>query len=130
MKINLIYIFLFFISCASTHNLTKVKAMEIAENFIMEQGYSDKKLDLNKTKIDSDILDQYQEPEKIIELRHNLLNSKAVYSKKLESGWIIEFEYKQTETSVLSQKTREGKGILISENGKKINMFHENILFE
>jgi len=130
MKIKLIYIFLLLISCASTQNLTKSNAIEIAENYIIKQGYAQTKIDLKKTEIDSDILDQYQTPEKVADLRHNLLNSKSVYSKKVENGWIIGFEYKNTVNKEYSKKTREGKGILISEKGKRIQMFHENILFE
>ncbi len=130
IKINLIYIFLFLVSCASIQNLSKNQAIDIAENYVIEQGYSNKKIHLNKTKIDPDILDQYQTPEKIRELRYNLLNPKAVYSKKTENGWIIGFGYTKPVKNEFSKKTKEGKGVMISENGKKVKMFHENILFE
>ncbi|MCH4554119.1 hypothetical protein [Aestuariibaculum lutulentum] len=130
INIKLIYILLIFTSCASTQNLTKNQAIEIAESYVIEQGYSDKIIDLKKTKIDSDILDQYQTPEKIAELRHNLLNSKAVYSKKTENGWIIGFEYKNEKFNEIQDGIRFGKGVLILENGKEIKMFHENIRFE
>ena len=129
MKIFLITAFLFFLSCGTTQNLNKNKAIEIAENYVLEQGYSDKKLDLNKVKIESDILDQYQTFDKIVELRHNLLYSKAIYSKKDENGWVVGFEYKNEKTNVIMNGIRFGKGVWISNNGKIIRMFHENIGF-
>src|SRR5690606_30227801 len=116
IKIELIYILLLFTSCASTQNLTENQAIEIAESYVIEQGYSDKKIDLKKTEIDSDILDQYQTPEKVAELRHNLLNSKAVYSKKTDNGWIIGFEYKYEKFNEIQNGIRFGKGVWISEN--------------
>ena len=119
-----------FTSCASTQNLTENQAIEIAESYVIEQGYSNKKINLKKTKIDSDILDQYKTLEKVAELRHNLLNSKAIYSKKTENGWIIVFEYKNEKFNEIQNEIRFGKSVLISENGKEIKMFHENIGFE
>lgn len=130
IKIQLIYILLIFTSCASTQNLTENQAIEIAESYVIEQGYSNKKINLKKTKIDSDILDQYKTLEKVAELRHNLLNSKAIYSKKTENGWIIVFEYKNEKFNEIQNEIRFGKSVLISENGKEIKMFHENIGFE
>jgi len=127
MKIEIFCVLLLFTSCASTQYLNKNKAIEIAERYILEQGYAEKKLNLKKTKIDADILDQYQTLEKIAELRHNLLYGKAVYSKQNGKIWVIGFKYKKDKSS---KKPKEGKGILISENGKKIQMFHENIIFE
>jgi hypothetical protein len=130
IKIGLIYILLLFTSCASTQNLTKNEVIEIAENYVIEHGYSDKKIDLEKSEIDSDILDQYQTSENVVELRHNLLNSKAVYSKKVENGWIIGFKYKNEKFNEILNGIRFGKGVWISENGKEIRLFHENIGFE
>lgn len=130
IKIKLIYIILIFTSCAATQNLTKNQAIEIAESYVIEQGYCDKKIDLKKTEIDADILDQYQTPEKVAELRYNLLNPKSAYSKKAEHGWIIGFEYKNEKLNEMHDGIRFGKGVWISENGKEIKMFHENIGFE
>jgi len=130
IRIELIYILLIFTSCASTQNLTKNQAIETAESYVIEQGYSDKIIDLKKTEIDSDILDQYQTPENVAELRHNLLKSKAVYSKKSENGWIIGFEYKNEKFNEIRDGIKFGKGVWVSENGKEIKMFHENIGFK
>ena len=130
IKIELIYILLIFTSCASTQNLTKNQAIEIAESYMIEQGYSDKKIDLKKTEIDSDILDQFQTLEKTAELRYNLLKSKAIYSKRTENGWIIGFEYKNEKFNEIRDGIRFGKGVWISENKKEIKMIHENIGFE
>ncbi len=129
MRIKLIYFFLLLISCGSTQNLLKNQVIEIAENYVIEQGYSDKKIDFNTINIDYDILDQYNTPEKIASLRYNTLNSKAVYSKKVENGWIIGFEYKNEKYNEVQNGIRFGKGLWISENGKEIRMFHENIGF-
>ncbi len=130
IKIELIYILLLFVSCASTQNLTKNQIIEIAQKYMIEQGYAEKKLDLNKTRIDSDILDQYRTTKEIIESRYNLLNSKAVFLKKIENGWSIGFEYKNEKFNRIENGIRVGKGLWISENGKEIRMFHENIGFK
>ena len=130
IKIELIYILLILSSCISTQNLTKNQAIKIAEIYVIEQGYSDKKIDLKKIEIDSDILERYHSPGKIAELRQNLLNSKAVYSKKTDNGWIIGFEYKNQKLNEVQDGITFGKGIWISENGKEIKMFHENIGFK
>ncbi len=128
--IALIYISLIFKSCVSIQNLTKNQAIEIAENYVIEQGYSDKKIDLKKTEINYDILEQHHTPEKVAEVRHNLLSSQAVYSYKADKGWIIGFLYKNEKFNETRDGIRFGKGVWISENGKAIKMFHENIGFE
>lgn len=69
--------FIDFYKLASTKILTKNQVIEIAEIYVIEQSSSDKKIDLKKTEIDSNILEQYQTLEKVAELRHNLLNSKV-----------------------------------------------------
>lgn len=130
IKSALIYILLILTSCISTQNMTEIRAFEIAENYVMEQGYSDKKMDLNKTKINFDVLDQYRTPEQVIEWRHNLLKPRAVYSNKVENGWIIGFEYKNEKFNKIHEGIRFGKGVWVSENGKEIFMFHENIGFQ
>ena len=130
IKIELIYILLLFIGCASTQNLTNDQAIDIAEKYVVEQCYSDEIINLEKIKIDPDILDQYQTPEKVSELRHNLLDSKSVYSKKVEHGWIIGFKYKDEKFNEIINVIRFGKGVWVSENGKEIKMFHENIGFK
>ncbi|WP_396152989.1 hypothetical protein [Flavobacterium sp.] len=129
IRIELIFILLILTSNTSIQSLSKNQAIRIAENYVIEQGYSDKIIDLKKTKIDSEILDQYQTSEEIAKLRHNLLNSKAVYSKNTENGWIIGFKYKNEKFNEIRNGIRFGKGVLISENGKVIKMFHENIGF-
>ncbi len=59
-----------------------------------------------------------------------MLESKAVFSKEDENGWLIGFEYKIAESDSTLNIAKEGKGVLVFKNGQKIQMFHENILFE
>lgn len=130
-KIKQIYILLFiFASCASTQILTKNQAIEKAESFVIEQGYSDKKINLNRVKIEHNILDQYQTLENVVELRRNLLNSKSVYVKQIKNGWIIGFKYKNEKFNEIRDGIRFGKGVWVSESGNEIKMIHENIGFD
>ena len=130
---KIIYIFcvsLLLTSCVANQKITKKEAIGLAEKYVVEQGFTDKKPDLNTTQIDLDIVEAYLEIDRIVELRYNQLDDKAIYSKKIKEGWIIGFDYKERRQRKGLKQMKEVKAVLISKNGKDISMIHENLLIK
>ena len=133
MKIKYLLLFLSLIvinsNCISQERITKEEAIKRAEDFVIEHGYAQKKLDIDSTKTYYDINEFYLSTEQIVELRHNSLIPEAIYAKKYGlNNWLVGFEFKNWPDSYLSLDTtrKEICAVIISGNGKKIEKAHQN----
>ena len=74
------------------------EAIRKAEEFVIEQGYAHKKINLDSTSTELGVLERSGfSREQVREWRYNSLIPKAVYVKKQQEGWLIGFQYTENE---------------------------------
>src|SRR5690554_1702489 len=101
--IHILIIMLLILSCGVNRNISKNKAERLAEKYLIEQGWADKEIDTNVTKVDLTGIDlNYHPLSEHLKLRYNSLIPKAVYSKRNGQNWIIGFRYNPNNRSGIS----------------------------
>ena len=78
-------------------DLTRDQAVAKAENFILENGYTDAWHWRIKNKLDHESIEWTQDRGELIKQRHNSLERKAIGARKGrkggQAGWSVAFEY-------------------------------------
>ncbi|WP_298904701.1 hypothetical protein [uncultured Psychroserpens sp.] len=127
MKIrhNILFFILIAISCGVTNGISENKAKKIAERYLIEQGWANKRLDKNSTEIDIKGLKLNGSIDEHLNLRYNTLIPKAVYSKKKDDFWIIGFRYNQNQNGIKNTDKNIGRAVKVSLNGTECHMIWE-----
>lgn len=108
--------------------ITQSEAIKLAEEFIIENGYTSEKPNESKMKFEmfeSDI-------KKVIKERHNTLQKKAFCISK-DKEWNIGFLSTNVKLKKLTTEQKngdlDGRAVKVSFDGKKINIAHKDPLF-
>ena len=117
-RILLFSIIIVLTSCG-TARLTENEAILLAEKYILEQGFTDKKVQIDSTKVDPDYVEQIMSRKGILNMRYNTLKPKAVFHSKGLRRWTVGFQNKQDTTRF--------RILRIYRNGKKIQMEHQDL---
>ena len=97
----------------------ETEVVAIAEKFIREQGYTAQTGD--KSKLVSESIEWYSNPNKTLEFRHDTLKPKAygVCPPSKKEPWLVIFQYKNPQTS-----SNTGRAVTVSLDGKNIDVAH------
>jgi hypothetical protein len=138
MKVTLILIFIFlFISCEKKSNRFKVPivkedAIKIAEQFILDNGYT--YLPPNKSKISYELFDGlYHNIDSILKNRYNILQRKAFYYSEHDDRWNIGFLY-TSNTDNMNESLEDtldlkGRAVIVMKSGKEVRLAHKIPIF-
>ena len=103
------------------------EAIHKAEEFVIEQGYAHKKIDLEFTATDLDVIERsVLNRELISEWRYNSLVPKAIYTKKQENGWLIGFRYTEEDWD-LDTTIIPLRQVIVYDDGL-IDIMHEDLV--
>lgn len=116
-------------SVRPNQNLSEKEAIELAEEFIQNNGYTSLKPD--KTKISFELFDTNLD--KVLKKRYNTLQPKAFCISKSNDRYLIGFLSASVNLNNLSPNARKsnlpGRAVIVGLDGKEIRMDHKNPLF-
>jgi hypothetical protein len=103
----------------SNTEITKNKAIKLAEQFIIDNGYTN--LPADKSKISYELLDRYDHNlDSIVKHRHNTLQRKAFCIVEDKDGWNVGFLSNVIDLSKLNSAQRKtnlpGRAVIILKN--------------
>ena len=105
-------------SCG-TSRLTENEAIRLAEKYVVEQGYTNRKVQIDTSKIEPDLVEQVMSSNGILQMRYNTLKPKAVFNSKGQRKWTVGFQNTQDSTRFSL--------VRIYRNGKRIEMEHQEL---
>ncbi|WP_299685839.1 hypothetical protein [uncultured Dokdonia sp.] len=113
-----------------TNELTKEQAIELAEQYIIDNGYTNSPA--NKTKLNYELFDG-NDVDKIIARRKNTLRKKAFCISENEERWDVGFLSTSVDLNKLDSEKRKtdlsGRAVIVMKNGKEIRIAHKEPLF-
>ncbi len=117
---------------ATDSNQTKLinedEAVKIAENFIIENGYTDLPPTDNKTKIVFESIEGYSDLEELLKFRQNTLQKKAYGilkgRKNNPEGFMVIFLYTE------GKNKETGRAVTMNTEGKNIRVEHADIFLK
>lgn len=141
MKLNLkvftfkILIVVFFLGLTSSFKtndqISKEKAIKLAEKFIAENGYTS--LRANKSKLSYELFDGENNVDNILKSRHNSLNPKAFCISEDTDRWNVGFLSSSVDKTKLNSAQRKsnlkGRAVIVMKNGNDIRIAHKDPLF-
>ena len=117
-------------SFQKTNELTKEQAIELAEQFIIDNGYTN--LPVNKTKLNYELLDE-KKLNSLLARRNNTLYKKAFCTSENENRWDVGFLSTSIDLKKLDSTKREtdlaGRAVIVMKNGKEIRIAHKEPRF-
>jgi carotenoid cleavage dioxygenase-like enzyme len=112
------------------NELTKQQAIKLAEQFIIDNGYTN--FTTNKTKLNSELLDE-KKINNVLARRKNTLHKKAFCFLENKDRWDIGFLSTSINInkldSIKTQSNLSGRVIIVPKNGKEIRIAHKEALF-
>ena len=113
-----------------TNELTKEQAIELAEQYIIDNGYTNSPA--NKNNLNYELLDE-DNVDKIIARRKNTLHKKAFCISENEDRWDVGFLSISVDLNKLDSEKRKtdlsGRAVIVMKNGKEIRIAHKEPLF-
>jgi hypothetical protein len=111
-------------------DLTQEQAVHLAEQFVIDNGYTN--LPADKSKLIFELFDETNVDTLIIH-RHNILQPKAFCISEDKDKWDVGFLYVNIDIkkldSVQLQTDLPGRAVIVMKNGKEIRMAHKQPLF-
>lgn len=107
-------------SHAKDNPITKEQAIDLAQSFVKDNGYTIVKP--NKAKFKEESLERSKNIDDILNGRHNSLKAKALKSKPYGTGWMVIFEYKKPPT----HNKNVGRAVIVGQFGKSLKMAHQD----
>ena len=101
-KISVFLLIILFSAVAYAGEITKKKAIETAEVFILQNGYTDAPFDKIKDNLDFESIEFHRNREDMLKFRFNTLKRKAIGVKRVQKGdrtrWSVAFDYVEEDT--------------------------------
>lgn len=112
--------------------LTEQSAVELAEQFVKDNGYTDSPAD--KSNLSFELMDQTGEDVSVIlERRHNTLHPKAFCVSELYDVWHVGFLSTEIDKSNLDDlalnSDLSGRAVIVDRKSHKVRIAHKNPLF-
>ena len=119
-------------SFQKSSELTKEQAIENAEQFIIDNGYTD--LPHDETKMSYELFDALEKCiDSVVMPRTNTLHKKAFCIAETEDEWYVGFLSKHYDLDKIDSKERQtnlvGRSVTVLKNGKGITIAHKDPLF-
>lgn len=116
----------------TTDQMTKEQAVKLAEQFIIDNGYTN--LPADKSKLSYELFDQYENNvDSILKRRHNTLQPKAFCISEDKDRWDVGFLSTGVDLSKLDSIQRQtnlsGRAVIVMKDGKEIRIAHKDPLF-
>lgn len=116
----------------TTDQITKEQAVKLAEQFIIDNGYTN--LPVDKSKLSYELFDQYENNvDSILKRRHNTLQPKAFCISEDKDRWDVGFLSTGVDLSKLDSIQRQtnlsGRAVIVMKDGKEIRIAHKDPLF-
>jgi hypothetical protein len=113
-------------------SLTEEQAVKLAEQFIIDNGYTN--LSADKSKLSYELFDEYENHiDSILKQRHNTLQAKAFCISEDKDRWNIGFLSVGVDPSKLDSLQRQadlsGRAVIIMKEEKEIKIAHKAPLF-
>lgn len=117
-------------SFQKSNELTREQSIELAQQFIIDNGYTN--LPANKTKLKYELLDKYN-MDTVIVRRKNTLHKKAFCTSERGDSWDIGFLSTSVNINELDSIKRQtdlsGRAVIVMKDGKGIRIAHKEPLF-
>tara|TARA_B110000908_G_scaffold122749_1_gene143960 strand:- start:76 stop:516 length:441 start_codon:yes stop_codon:yes gene_type:complete len=117
-------------SFQQTNELTKEQVIELAEQFIIDNGYTN--LPANKTKLNYELFDK-KNKDSVVARRKNKLHKKAFCISERDDRWDVGFLSTNVDLNKIDSTEREtdlpGRAVIVMKNGKEIRIAHKDPLF-
>lgn len=131
-KILIIGFFLGLTSSFKTNDqISKEKAIKLAEKFIVENGYTS--LSGDKSKLSYELFDGENNVDNILKSRHNSLNPKAFCISEDTDRWNVGFLSSSVDKTKLNSAQRKsnlkGRAVIVMKSGNDIRLAHKDPLF-
>lgn len=112
--------------------LTKELAIKLAEQFVIDNGYTNFPAD--KSKLNHELLDVYRSNvDSILKRRHNTLQPKAFCICETKDSWDVGFLSISVNLNKLDSLQRQtnlsGRVVIVMKNGQEIRIAHKAPLF-
>ena len=102
------------------------EAIQVAEKFIASQGYTDKKIALDKDNLVREAADAGMKVAAVAEKRKGLLNKEAVGARRVgRTRYVVAFRYAGEEA-----QQESGKAVMVSRSGKEIKISDADVKLE
>ena len=112
--------------------ITKEQAIKLAEQFIVDNGYTN--LPADKSKISYELFDQFEKSvDSIASRRHNTIQVKAFCISEDNDRWHIGFLSTGVDLtkldSIQRKKNLPGRAVIVMKDGKEISIAHKDPMF-
>lgn len=107
-----------FVGC-SANRISEEQAIRIAENFVVQHGYTDSGIKIDTSQIVANFGEVHMSKEGILKLRYNTLEPKVAFKSKKMGRWTFGFR-----TTIDSSRYRVVK---LRGSGKKIWIDHQDV---
>lgn len=106
--------------------------MKLAEQFIIDNGYS--QLPADKSKLSYELFDQFENNvDSLLKTRYNTLHTKAFCIGEGQDRWDVGFLSTSVDLNKLDSAQREtnlsGRAVIVMKDGKEIRIAHKEPLF-
>lgn len=109
--------------------LTETEAIEFAEKFIEQNGYTD--LPPDKDKLTKESIEWVSDTDEMLKMRHNTLERKAFgisHGRKGDKdGWTVVFKYKAPTDE---QSRKNGRAVTMNGDGSKARVEHVDFILD
>ena len=119
-------------SFQETNGLTKEQAILLAEQFIIDNGYT--ALPANKSKLNYELFDRYaNDVDSVLIRRSNTLHKKAFCISEEDDRWDVGFLSTSIDINKLDSTKRQtdlsGRAVIVMKDGNEIRIAHKEPLF-
>ena len=103
---------------ALQQRVSQEKAVELAERFVRDNGYTDAPDSAIKAELDAESMEGVNDRTEMLELRRNTLQTKAIGVKATSGGWGVAFDYVSHPGTC--------RVVAMDKNGTRIRMEHKD----
>lgn len=119
-------------SCKTNNQLTEKQAVKVAEQFIIDNGYTN--MPANKSKLSYELYDQLENNmDSILNQRYNILQPKAFCISEDEDKWNVGFLSVGVNLNKLDSMEQNddvsGQAVIVMKEGKEIRIAHKDPVF-
>ena len=118
--------------CYFIKRIPKQEAINKAEAFIAEQGFTNRLINIDSTRTRIDVTEMFFPKDQVANFRYNSLNPNAVYAGKYGLGWLVAFTSKRGGEQSWHEDTTKivTTAVIVGRNGNRVHMEHQGYLVD